>query len=144
MDPGPCFVYVSSKIDALNFEVGSLKSEVRSRKSLLGFRVTYLYCTNKIYAVLTLISWPLIIIRGNPNKMTQSKTNELPFSLAAMKISYYASCDTSHAPPPPPKKKKKNSGCESIDFWMLTPKSLLEGRCPRNPGAATAITTPRH
>ena len=26
----------------------------------------------------------------------------------------------------------------------LTPKSLLEGRCPRNPGAATAITTPRH
>ena len=26
----------------------------------------------------------------------------------------------------------------------LTPKLLLEGRCPRNPGAATAITTSRH
>ena len=30
------------------------------------------------------------------------------------------------------------------DTAILTPKSLLEGRCPRNPGAATAITTPRH
>ena len=30
-------------------------------------------------------------------------------------------------------------------FYMpLTPKSLMEGRCPRSPGAATAITTPRH
>ena len=45
MDPGPCFVYVPSKIDALNFEFGSLKSkvgsrnsEVRSRKSFLGIR----------------------------------------------------------------------------------------------------------
>ena len=26
----------------------------------------------------------------------------------------------------------------------LTPKSLMEGRSPRNPGAATAITTPPH
>ena len=26
----------------------------------------------------------------------------------------------------------------------LTPKLLLEGRCPRNPGPATAITTSRH
>ena len=36
MDPGPCFVYVTSKIDALNFEVGSGKSEVGSRKSEVG------------------------------------------------------------------------------------------------------------
>ena len=36
MDPGPCFVYVTSKIDALNFEVGSGKSEVGSRNSEVG------------------------------------------------------------------------------------------------------------
>ena len=31
-----------------------------------------------------------------------------------------------------------------LQFVHLTPKSLMEGRCPRSPGAATAITTPRH
>ena len=35
--PRSCFLYVSSKIDALNFEVGSRKSEVGSRKSEVFF-----------------------------------------------------------------------------------------------------------
>ena len=29
-------------------------------------------------------------------------------------------------------------------FFGLTPKSLLEGRCLRNAGAVTEMTTPRH
>ena len=54
MEPGPCFVYVSSKIDALNLEVvskpevgsrksevGSQKSEVRSQTSLVPRQLSY-------------------------------------------------------------------------------------------------------
>ena len=35
---------------------------------------------------------------------------------------------------------------ELFDVMMARAKSksLMEGRCPRNPGAATAITTPSH
>ena len=36
--------------------------------------------------------------------------------------------------------------CTGLLYWkfQLMPKSLLEGRCLRNPGAPTAITNPRH